>query len=152
MSGTEFLVNSDQSLEAFIADATERYEKDKYAIYTWVSGVKRTVPQNTMNFWLYKAIAEQKYGKDESFARAECKLTIGIPILRRDSEEFRAVYNKVILPHDYETKIEMVKLIQVSSLMNREQGIEYISLIFDAYASRGVVWPQLVIDQKGRMK
>ena len=152
MTGEAFLVNSDDSLAEFIKDAERRYKEDRYTIYSWVSGIDRTVPQNKMFFWMYKAIGEQLYGNDEKLARAECKLTIGVPILRAESESFRDIYDKVIRNHDYETKLQIVMLLPVSSELSKKGAIEYINTIFDTYAVKGVRWPEMIRDQKEKFK
>ena len=61
-----------------------------------VVGEKRSLPQNDLIYELYTVIAQQK--EDESIAdiRRECKLRIGVPILRASNDQFRNLYDKAI--------------------------------------------------------
>lgn len=56
--------------------------------------------------------------------------------MRRDSEEFRAKYDKVLKPHDYDTKLEWMAILPVTSLMDREQFKEYVDIVMSKYADR----------------
>lgn len=111
----------------------------------------RTIPQNRLFYLMYDIIGKQLYGGDEHHARNECKLTIGVPILRRDSEEFAATYDKIIKPAGYEDKLAMMEYISVSSIFDKTQGTEYIKKIFDIYAGKSVRWSELIIAQVGML-
>jgi len=112
----------------------------------------RTIPQNRLFYLMYDIIGKQLYGGDEHHARNECKLTIGVPILRRDSAQFQETYDKLIKPADYETKLKMMEYVSISSIFDKQQGAEYIRKIFDSYADkRGVKWSDLIIAQVGHL-
>lgn len=144
-------VNSIDTLAAAHELLDYNYKTHKHTVYSWINGVDRTFKQNKLFFLLYSKIGERLYGGDADLARAECKLTIGVPIMR-EVPEFAEVYDKIIRPHDYETKLDMIKYIQVSSLMTRPQGIKYINQIFDVYANKGVGWGDMIDDQVKRLK
>ena len=103
----------------------------------------RSIPQNNLIYHIYERIAATLYGDDEIHARRECKLTIGCRILLRDSESFREKYNKVILNLDYETKLEAMDLISVSSLMTVKQSKKYITIIINTYILKGCYFADL---------
>jgi len=103
----------------------------------------RSVPQNRLIYLAYERIAKTLYGNDEIHARRECKLTIGCRILLRDSEGFKASYDRVIRAFDYETKLSAMDLISVSSLMSIKQGKEYIDRIINSYTLKGVYFADL---------
>lgn len=103
----------------------------------------RSVPQNKLIYLAYDRIGKTLYGGDEMLARRECKLTIGCRILLRDSEEFKASYDRVIRAFDYETKLSAMDLISVSSLMSIKQGKEYIDRIINGYTLKGVYFADL---------
>lgn len=103
----------------------------------------RSVPQNRLIYLAYERIGKTLYGNDEQHARRECKLTIGCRILLRDSEEFKASYDRVIRAFDYETKLAAMDLISVSSLMSVKQGKEYIDRIINSYTLKGVYFADL---------
>ena len=109
----------------------------------------RTIPQNRLFYLMYDIIGKQLYGGDSDLARNECKLTIGVPILRRDSEQFHKTYDKLLKPASYEDKLAMMEYISVSSIFDKAQGTEYIKKMFDTYAGKGVRWSELIIAQVG---
>lgn len=111
----------------------------------------RSIPQNRLFYLLYDIIGKQLYGGDENHARNECKLTIGIPILRRDSEKFQQTYDRLLKPASYEDKLAMMEYISVSSIFDKAQGTEYIKKMFDTYSQKGVRWSELIIAQVGHL-
>ena len=71
----------------------------------------RSLEQNDLSHVWYRDIAKQLGDRTLEEVKRECKLTCGVPILRADSEQFRATYDKVVKTHDYETKLEMMDLL-----------------------------------------
>jgi len=123
------LLNSGKSVDIIV----QEHEETK----------KRSNPQNNLIYHIYERIASTLYGDDELLARRECKLTIGCRILLRDSESFKEKYNKVILNLDYETKLEAMDLISVSSLMTVKQSKKYITIIINTYTLKGCYFADL---------
>jgi len=111
----------------------------------------RSIPQNRLFYLMYDIIGKQLYGGDEHHARNECKLTIGVPILRRDSQKFQETYDKLLKPASYEDKLAMMEYISISSIFDKTQGTEYIKKIFDSYAQKGVRWSELIVAQIGML-
>lgn len=111
----------------------------------------RSIPQNRLFYLMYDIIGKQLYGGDEHHARNECKLTIGVPILRRDSEKFQQTYDRLLKPASYEDKLAMMEYISVSSIFDKAQGTEYIRKMFDTYSQKGVRWSELIIAQVGHL-
>ena len=99
---------------------------------------KRSHDQNALSFALYTEIAGQLGDQTVDDIRAECKLRHGIPILRAASQEFRDMYDKVIKPHDYETKLAMMAYIPVTSLMDKAQFTEYLETVIREYSKQGI--------------
>ena len=141
-------VTNQESLNFLVDDLKER---KKPFVVEIIAG-HRSVPQNRLFYLMYDIIAKQLYGGDSEHARNECKLTIGVPILRRDSAEFTKTYDRLIKPANYDDKIDAMEFISVSSIFDREQGSEYIQKMFDAYADkRNVKWTELIISQVGML-
>ena len=94
-------------------------------------GKRRTNTQsNTANKW-YRDCEKQGDMKAWEY-RAYCKLHFGIPILRRDSEKFKAVYDSRVKPYSYEQKLSfMVEPFdfEVTSLMNIKQHSEFLDMV-----------------------
>lgn len=99
---------------------------------------KRTLDQNAMSHAIYTQIASQLEDQTIMEIKAECKLRHAVPILRAESEEFRAKYDKVIKPHNYETKLSLMEWLPVTSLMNKAQFSEYLDTVIREYSKQGV--------------
>lgn len=127
-------INSVQSKEAFKAHIDKRFEAKKF-IRVELFDSARTLDQNALSFELYNTIHKAiREGVDD--VRNTCKLCYGVPIMRRDSEHFRQLYDRVIKPHDYETKKEIMDWLPVTRIMDRAQFTEYLDTVMLAYADR----------------
>lgn len=98
----------------------------------------RSLPQNALINAMYGEIADQRDGEGVVDIRRRCKLHYGVPILRAHDEEFRSVYDKVVKPHDYETKLEIMDFLPVTSRMKKPQATEYIDTVMREYSQQGV--------------
>ena len=103
-------------------------------------GLDRSAEQNKLAFKWYGEISEQT-GEDIEDVRAECKLTIGVPIMRRDSIPFREAYDEFLKPHSHEAKMAFIRKTQwpVTSLMKVKQMTEYLDLMFRRHSEFGIV-------------
>lgn len=115
----------DQRKRPFTVDITE--------------GRDRSTEQNNLSHKWYGEIAEHT-GEDREEVRARCKLEHGIPILRRDKEKFREVYNRTLLHLTYAEKLAFVRYTEmaVTSMMNVGQMTEYLDLVFRVHAEQGI--------------
>ena len=103
-------------------------------------GAKRTNPQNnTIHMW-YGEVAKRLDDMDSLDVRAQCKLTFGVPILRRDNEAFRADYDEDFRPLPYETKLRLFRLLDpaITSLMTTKQLAEYQDAMMQHYSQAGI--------------
>ena len=101
-------------------------------------GDDRTSTQNTMMFALYGDIARQSQDKSVQDVRRECKLTIGIPILRAASASFSDWYDAGIKKSlDYENKLLLMDHFDVTSDFTVAQATEYIQTILENYTKQG---------------
>lgn len=126
-----------------------RSRKLPYTI-TIVQGAHRTSDQNKLQRkWLGEA-AEQLGDRTVEELRAYCKLTFGVPILRRDNEAFRAQYDRLIKGrYTYEEKLAfMMEPVDnpVTRIMSSKQKTEYLDAIYRHFASQGIV---LTIPRRG---
>ncbi|MGJ8524312.1 hypothetical protein LMG33818_000020 [Halomonadaceae bacterium LMG 33818] len=100
----------------------------------------RSLDQNRLQRLWCKEAAQQLEGHTAEDWRAHCKLHFGIPILRRDCEEFREVYDRLIRPRPYEEKLEIMKEpidFQVTRIMNKPQKSEYLQLMWEFFTGEG---------------
>jgi hypothetical protein len=91
-----------------------------------------TTKQNNQQFEWYKE-AEKQGDMTAKEYRADCKAYCGVPILVRDSEEFREQYNRIVKPLPYEHKLELMVEpfdFPVTSLMNKKQKSEFLDAVF----------------------
>jgi len=140
MSETWKVTNA-SSLTGFIARATKLAEENEQIVFSWRVGRDMSDDQRKMTFELYTRIGKALYGGDTSHARAECKLTLGVFIMRRDNVEYREKYDKIIRPMDYDTKLElMVEPLEfpVTSCMGIRQCREFIDIVIKTYTEKGV--------------
>lgn len=105
-------------------------------------GKHRSTAQNRLQNMWFKEIAEQKGDITPAEARAYCKLTIGIPILRQQNEAFRLRYDEVVKPLSYEQKLAIMQEpldFPVTSQMNTKQFTEYLDGIIRHFGEQGIV-------------
>ncbi|MEW5251547.1 hypothetical protein [Microbulbifer discodermiae] len=134
----QFQVNSQASLQGFFNHCERLFSDHKVVRFFWRLGKDRSLDQNRMCFELYQRIGRSLYGDDSAHARAECKLTIGVPILREEDEKFRESYDKIIKPVAYQDKLDLMEWFPVTRLMTVKQCQRYIDTVFDRYTLKGV--------------
>lgn len=104
----------------------------------WVQGRDRTRDQNALQ-WMWATEAAQQLGdRTADEMQRDWKLRHGVPILREDSAEFRAVYDKAIRPLPYEQKLEAMRFIPVSSEMKVKQMIRFLDAIERECLEQGI--------------
>ena len=103
-------------------------------------GRDRSTEQNRLSQKWYAEIAEQT-GEDREEVRARCKLEIGVPIMREASDKFKATYDRLIRPLDYDDKLAIIRDtdMPVTRLMNVTQMTEYMDLVFQRHSEFGIV-------------
>lgn len=99
---------------------------------------RRTLAQNRL-LWLWYREIDEFCGGSCDWAHNYCKLHFGVPILRRDSEEFRAVYDKYIKGLSYEDKMSAIALINVTSALTKSQASEYTDMVYKHWTEEGVM-------------
>lgn len=104
----------------------------------------RSIEQNKLQRRLVGIISEQLGDRTPEEVRGECKLTLGVPILRAENETFREKYDEVVRPLTYEQKIVLMMEpldMPVTRLMTTKQMTAYLDSIYQHYASMGVMFP-----------
>lgn len=103
-------------------------------------GRDRSAEQNRLSQKWYAEIAEQT-GEDREEVRARCKLEIGVPIMREASDKFKATYDRLIRPLDYDDKLAIIRDtdMPVTRLMNVTQMTEYMDSVFQRHSEFGIV-------------
>jgi hypothetical protein len=114
-------------------------------------GRKRSTEQNRLQRKWMKEIADQLGDQTPEEIRGYCKLTLGVPILRAEDDEFRERYDAVFKPLPYETKIKLMMEpfdFAVTRLMTVEQKRRYLDEIQRHFAEKGIVLTQPEPDAK----
>lgn len=109
---------------------------------TVVRGRQRTIEQNRLQrLWLSEA-AEQLGDRTIEELRGEMKLTIGVPILRAENEEFRVKYDAVVRPLAYPQKLALMMEpldMPVTRLMTTDQKTRFLDQMAQKFLEAGVV-------------
>jgi hypothetical protein len=101
-------------------------------------GENRSLQQNRLQHLWAREASDQRGDRTAEEQRNEWKLRYGVPIMREDSPEFRATYDRLIKPLSYPEKIEAMELIAVTSLMKVKQMVRYLDCIDRECAEEGV--------------
>jgi hypothetical protein len=107
-----------------------------------VKGARRSVAQNRRQRHLLKEIAEQT-GQEPEDVRAFCKLVLGVPMLRAESELFAERYDATVRGLPFETKLALMREpldLPVTRIMTVEQTTRYLDMIEAHFAGLGVVF------------
>lgn len=145
-------VNSPARLSEAITRLTAMYRERKYVVVSLRPGKDRTLDQNALWFAMYQRIAQMTQIGDVEDARRYCKLHLGVPIMRKASEDFRHAWNVSFLMLTYETKLELMGPcalfgpdgFPVTRLFDRAQGIAYTDKIAAEFEPKGVVFDDLL--------
>lgn len=86
----------------------------------------RSLAQNNLSHKWYTERAGH-IGTTHGYEHCYCKLEYGCPILIVDSNEFAEFYLAAIEPLEYEKKIEAMKYISITSIMNVTQMKQYLN-------------------------
>lgn len=134
---TRWDLSNETMLERFMAHVGTLRLSGKRPLVEFVPE-SRSLDQNAMFFVLYTQVAAQKQDESVDEIRCHCKLHFGVPILRRDDEQFRDWYNQTLLHSDYEIKKASMRYVPVTSEFSKKQGSEYIDEIIREYSQQGL--------------
>lgn len=136
-----------------------RTDADKALLHRWLAAMKppytvdvvmgkhRSTDQNRLSRLWYGEISEQLGDQTTEEVRGECKLTLGVPILRAENEHFRERYDEAVKPLAYPQKLALMMEpldMPVTRLMKTEQFTRYLDAIVRHYGTQGVVLTQPV--------
>jgi len=106
--------------------------------FEWTKGRDRSLDQNR-TMWLWAAEVEQQTQQETADeVQRRWKLHHGVPILRRDSQEFRELYDATLKALPYELKLKAMRLIPVTSEMKVPQMAEFMSAVQRECAEQGI--------------
>ncbi|MEW9855899.1 hypothetical protein [Novosphingobium sp. M1R2S20] len=132
---TERIIESPEQLELWI-----RFLRSRPLPITvsTVDGRDRTKDQNALQWLWATEVAHQLGDRGPDEVQREWKLRHGVPILREDSADFRAIYDQTLKPLPYELKVEVMRFVPVTSEMKVRQMVRYLDAIERECASMGL--------------
>lgn len=105
-------------------------------------GKARSIEQNNLQRLWINEIAAQHEGWPTEEIRGYCKLTIGIPILREENDNFRKQYDSILKPLGYEDKMRLMMEpidLPVTRIMTSKQKKMYLDKMHQHWTEKGVV-------------
>lgn len=121
-----------------LGDLREEWRRNKYLKVRATAGRSRSLDQNAISHAWYSQMAIEDRQDDELGHKCYCKLHHGVPILRAENPEFRESYDAAIRDLTYAQKLQVMKLLPVTSLMTKPQLSKYLEAVQADYAKRGV--------------
>lgn len=100
---------------------------------------KRSSLQNELSHGWYGEIAKALDSDTADGWKCYCKLHHGVGIMRRDNPEFKQVYDEAIKGLSYEKKLQIMKILPVTSLMNTAQLNEYLESVQADFMTKNVI-------------
>ena len=111
-----------------------------YTIRVAQADESRSLKQNRRSFMWYQ-LRGSMTGHGQIHERCLCKLKYGVPILRRDDEDFEKFWHSALQFIAYESQLEAMEFVPVTSLMGMKQFAEYLTEVDQQSASQGIVLP-----------
>lgn len=142
----KLVINSNESLSRAIGAIRDEFNRHKYLRVTVVSGKQRGVKFNALSWAWYQQVSIERGEYTPDQVHSYCKLHFGVPILRRDSEEFCAVYDANIKGLPYDTKLHIISMVPVTSTFTINQMKEYMEEVKQHHESMPtdpvvLLWP-----------
>ena len=133
---TTAIVTTQAKLSAVIGEVRDAFKATGWLRMSWRHEKDRTLQQNALSHAWYEQIAAELREGTALDAKAECKLRYGVPILRAEDAEFRAMYDGALKVMAYEQKLAVMHYLPVTSLMTTAQLSQYLEAVRAAYAER----------------
>lgn len=135
---SSMVINSDYTLQFVLGELREMYSTHRYVKVSAKTGKARSLDQNAISHAWYEQLARELREDEALGHKCYCKLHHGVPILRAEDEEFRDAYDATIKGMTYEQKLQVMRLLPVTSLMTKEQLSKYLEAMQADFAKRGV--------------
>lgn len=127
--GEGWTVNSNASLDNFIAHAGELYGKHKFVIFTWKTGRQRTDAQNAAIHVFCRLIAEElnAAGYEMKVNSPVLKSQIEVPWTQESVKDFiwRKVQISLYPEKESSVKLERTEVSEVADVISRYLGEKF---------------------------
>jgi hypothetical protein len=124
---------SEMGLQRAIGELRSMFKASGYLRITASDSKPRSTQQNALIHAAYGQISRELGEQSVAEVRREAKLTLGVPILRAEDEEFRAAYDATIKTLTYEQKLKAMDFWPVTSRMNTDQLSRYYAAMQKQY-------------------
>ena len=149
------IINSLAAVSKVCAMLLADFKEHKYIRVSWSTKKDRTLDQNAMWAALYQRISQTMgdgSAADIQSVKADCKLNLGVPILRRDCERFESGWARYFEKETYAAQLFLMGPnplfgqdgFPVSRLLDTKQGVEYTEAITRQYGPLGVFFDDLL--------
>lgn len=148
----KLVVNSTGTLQDASGTLMSMFRDHRYLVLSIRPGRDRSLDQNRLWRRMYDRIAQVTGQGSDSDAWAYCKLMVGVPILRRDDEQFEKGWRRYFAMRSFEEQLFLMGAnplfgpdgFPVTRLFSTKQGTEYTQAIADHYAPRGVFFDDIL--------
>ena len=130
---------TEQALSRILGDIRGCYKENGFVAVQYGAERKRSTDQNALSHTWYEQISQELREDTVLGVKCECKLYYGVPILRAEDAEFREMYDAIIKGRTIEEKLQIMKYLPITSLMNTGQLSQYLDDMKSAYEKRGVM-------------
>lgn len=158
----KLVANSKSSFAEMVVELQKLWNQKKYVRVTATTNKDRSLDQNALWAAFYQRISDTHGdGSAEDIAQVKsyCKLMIGVPILRRDDEQFEKGWRRYFANRSFEEQLYLmgsnalfgVDGFPVTRLFDTKQGAEYTDAIPRHYQLNGayVYFEDLLDGKKG---
>ena len=132
------IVNSDRTLAEAVGKVKREFEKHKY-ISIKIDTRKRSSQSNSLQFHWYKELAQQSEDTTESHWRCYCKYHFGLAIRAEADQDFADDMYKPLKAVPYESRLKVMRYVDVTSKFNRDQMSRYLNEIKQHFEPEGFV-------------
>ena len=139
MSTQPIVVNSVETLQRALGLLRDGFMRHKYLRVSVKTGKQRSTEQNSHSHTWYEQCSRELPEFNAVQWKQFCKLHFGVPILRGEEEDFRAMYDEKLKHLPYETKFLLMSWIPVTSIMTRAQLKQYEDDMQEYFSKRDVV-------------
>lgn len=133
---TTAIVTTPEKLSAVIGELRDALKETGWLRVSWRHDKDRSAQQNALSHAWYEQIASELREGTAAGVKCECKLRYGVPILRAEDADFRAMYDGALRMLSYPQKLTVMHYLPVTSIMTTAQLSQYLEAIRDAYADR----------------
>lgn len=96
----------------------------------------RSYEQNAISHAWYQELAAKLPEDDALGWKCFCKLHFGVPILRAEDDDFRESYDGTIKAMSYEQKLQVMRILPVTSLMTTNQLSRYLEAMQEHFREK----------------